>query len=58
MLVCTYMQLYFIVAMNGEHDKRNRYSPTVISHVPSCCELASLFKRQSESHQSKLKPGT
>lgn len=53
-----YIQLYFIVVMNGEHDKRNRCSPTVISCVPSCCELASLFKCQSESHQSKLKPGT
>lgn len=53
-----YIQLYFIVVRNGEHDKRNRCSPTVISCVPSCCELASLFKCQSESHQSKLKPGT
>lgn len=53
-----YIQLYFIVVMNGEHDKRNRCSPTVISCVPSCCELASLFKCQSESHQSKFKPGT
>lgn len=58
MLVCVYEVIYFIVVITGEQDKRNRHFATVSSCVRCCRELASVFKSQSASHQSQLKPAT